>query len=391
MRRCARQADALDNAPQFATLAKLLREKDCAALRKHTMVCLARAWGYRCDIWHRRPRAGRGRPRAGPRPPKRKARSASPAPLHAPAACGAAAAPDDDDPHSLLDDADDALWADALGPCDDGALVQRAPPSPAVRWPTDPLAIALRGPAGSAMDALRGLVGGSLMPLARASACSWAGERALAASRGCARGLRAHRLEERLKDNTKCLQVMQSLRCWVSGQQAQLRSWRAQIAAGVPDAGAAAAWSLLRGVEGPMDAVLRMICAVVSAGEGDSRRLRADVLAHAPGASLAPAQLMWFAEVDVGIGDTLRWVAHAQVAGTPMRVASFHAYLEASDIIVGMVAQYVADAICAFQRRRLWMTEMEAPAAEVLSDAASARNCPGLHAAARELVALAGV
>jgi hypothetical protein len=180
---------------------------------------------------------------------------------------------------------------------------------------------------------------------------------------------------------------MQGLAAWVGGQQAQLRAWRAQMASRVPDAGAAAAWSLLRGIEGPMDAMLRMVCAVVAAGEGDSRRIRADVLSQAHGAPLAPAQLVWFSELDVGIGDTLRWIAHAQAAGAPMRVASFDTYLEASDIVVDLVAGYLNAAIGAFQRRRQWMSELVAPPPELLSVAASDRNCPGLHAAARELEA----
>ncbi len=270
----------------------------------------------------------------------------------------------------------------------------RATPAQRARLPgpprrvADPMGLVLRGPPAAAILALRGLVTGSLLPLALTSASAWAGERALAAALAAPNSLAGHVLPERIKDNTQCLLALQGLHAWIGGQRALLRQWRAQLASGVPQAGAAAAWSLLRGVEGPMDAVTRMLSFTVAAGEGDSRRIRSEALARAGGHGLTRAQQVWFAELDAGIGDTLRWVAHAQAAATPLRVATFDSYLEASDLVVDLSHSYIAAAIAGFQRRRQWMTDMACPPPETLSAAASEGNCPGLNAAAQELAAL---
>ena len=136
----------------------------------------------------------------------------------------------------------------------------------------------------------------------------------------------------------------------------------------------------LRGEEGPADAVMRVANSVLAAGAADCARIRAEVLAHAPGSQLAPAQRAWFTEVDAGVEEGLRMVAHAQAAAAPMRLSSFDAYLQASEAVIGVMEVYISASIAAFRRRRAWMTEMLSPPAELLSPAAALTRCPVLHA-----------
>ena len=136
------------------------------------------------------------------------------------------------------------------------------------------------------------------------------------------------------------------------------------------------------GAEGPMEAALRYMCTIVAAGESDSRRIRAEVAANGP---LSAAQVVWFEEVDAGIGHTVRWAAHAQAAVAPMLLSRFDDYLEASSMVVDLAAAYVTSCVASFRRRRQWMTEMACPPPESLSVAACELNCLGLKAAVHDL------
>lgn len=314
-------------------LARLLRAKDCSGLRKASMLSLARHWGYRSDIWQKRtaappPREGGSKRRRGP------ARA----------------------PRGVI--ADDEAWQSALArltAANPGALSSSHP-----RPLADPGTLALRPDSvaaapNAAVAALRALLTHSLAPLAGAAAATYAGERALAAARATPQGLRGQALPDRLRENTRLLQVMTWLAAQVRAQQQLVAGWRANLHAGALDAPAAAAWAALRGCEGPTAAVLRTLTEVVAAGEADSARIRAEVHARTPTGTLAPAQLAWWAELDAGASAALRMLAHADAASAPLRVAPFEAYLDAADAVTAFAARFVADVEAAFRRRRAWM------------------------------------
>ena len=320
--------DAAAGADARVALARVLRTKDCSGLRKASLIALARHWGYRCDIWQRRP-AAVPPPAAGESHKRRRTGAhAAAAPLQ---------------PHSVP-----RLVADP------GTLALR------------PEAVAAEPRA--AVVALQSLLQRALSPLAADAAATYAGERALAAARASPQGLRGQGLPDRLRENAKLLQVMAWLVAHVSAQQHLIAGWRAQLTSCAPDGGSAAAWAALRGCEGPTAAVLRTLTETVSAGEADSARIRAQVqAAMPPGTALAPAQLAWWAELDEGATSVLRMLAHADAASAPLRCAPFAAYLDAADAVAAFAARFVADVDAAFRRRRAWMQALHD--ADVAADA----------------------
>lgn len=303
------------------------------------MLSLARHWGYRSDIWQKRcvappPRDGGSKRRRGP------ARA----------------------PRGVIATDDDA-WQSALARLTAAQPMGSSHPRPLPRPLADPGTLALRPDSvavapNAAVAALRSLLTHSLAPLAGAAAATYAGERALAAARATPQGLRGQALPDRLRENTRLLQVMTWLAAQVRAQQQLVAGWRANLHAGALDAPAAAAWAALRGCEGPTAAVLRTLTEVVAAGEADSARIRAEVHARTPAGALAPAQLAWWAELDAGASAALRMLAHADAASAPLRVAPFEAYLYAADAVTAFAARFVADVEAAFRRRRVWMQAM---------------------------------
>ena len=291
-------------------------------MRKASLIALARHWGYRCNIWQKRP--------AGVPPPlgessKRRRIVVQQPELSVP---------------RLIADADTlALRPEAV------AAEPRA-----------------------AVVALRGLLQRALAPLAADAAATYAGERTLAAARATPHGLRGQALPDRLVENARLLQVMAWLSAHIAAQRHLIAGWRAQLASGAPDGSSTAAWAALRGCEGPTAAVLRTLTETVSAGEADSARIRAQVQASMPpGTPLAPAQLAWWAELDQGATAVLRMLAHADAASAPLRCAPFAAYLDAADAVAAFAARFIADVDAAFRRRRDWMQALQA--ADVAADA----------------------
>jgi hypothetical protein len=259
--------------------------------------------------------------------------------------------------------------------------------------------------AAGAVDALRALVRGSLMPLARDVTCAWAGEQTLAAAQAhlcraaaaataaaaaaagdaaladdgmrAASAATAAACVSRLAANAQSLRCLRRVTTWVGQQHALVRGWRAQLATGAPDASTAAAWAHLRGTEGPMEATLRALLQVLSAGEADAARTcAAAAAATAPFAAASPpfAELLrvWEGELDAGVSGTLRWVAHAQAASAALRISSFDAYLEASELILELAFGYMTATVAAFTHRRAWMCALAGVAGEEAAEAAAA-------------------
>ena len=310
-------------------LAQLLRNKDCSGLRKASLLALARHWGYRCDIWQKRPEGLPSPPAEGSKR-RRLLVAQQPAPsLHAV-------------PRLIADPAMLALRPEAV------AAEPRA-----------------------AVVALRGLLQQVLAPLSADAAATYAGERTLAVARATPHGLRNQALPDRLVENARLLQVMTWLSAHITAQRHLIAGWRAQLAAGAPDGSSTAAWAALRGCEGPTAAMLRMLTETVSSGEADSARIRAKVAASMPpGAALTPAQLSWWAELDEGATSVLRMLAHADAASAPLRCAPFAAYLDAADAVAAFASRFIADVDAAFRRRRDWMQALHD--ADVAADAGAA-------------------
>ncbi len=239
-------------------------------------------------------------------------------------------------------------------------------------YPTDPTLAMLLNPAAVNVASLRDFCTHVLTPAARHSAHHMAGPRAAAAAQLAPYSLASHRIDERLKDNTKLLQIMPAVSSALAAQHALVRTWRAQLAYGVQEASTVATWARLRGAEGPADACLRMVCDINAAGEHESRRIRAEVKA-ATGGVMTQTQVIWFTELDESINSTFRWLAHATAALAPMRCASFEAYLDACDAIVQLTSDFISHVEVGFMRRRAWMLDIAPPPPHVdLSPQASA-------------------
>jgi len=228
------------------------------------------------------------------------------------------------------------------------------PLAPLPRPPADALLQQLLAPHAVALPALDGAIATILRPALPLTCNGWAGPRAAAHALSLS-ALGNGWTGDRLAEALRIQEVLPAFDAACGVRQATVHAWQAGLAAGaLPEAQTLPAWRALRGEEGPAEALLRSLGALVAGGHAERARNHATALA-AQGGVLAPGQAVWFEEMDQAIVASMAWVARAQTLLAPFRPASLPLYLSASAALITLVRAYVAMAHQGFTARAAWL------------------------------------
>ena len=292
---------------EIPELSSLLRTRDLARLRKAYALQLCRSWGYKSDLWQRR---------GGPVQRKRAA-PASAAPVEAAPARPARTA------------------STALQLAGGGEKRARAP------GPAPP-------PFAPHLDALQHLLGSYFKPTARRAAEFVAGLRAEAAYRRSEteRSLVAGSVDVKgcVLDTVKMDHVLRMMRAGTQAQHAHVRALLLTPCGSDGDVDDPCHHSALRIplYEGPVDIALRSLHTMFRAGEADMYR---------PGA----VWQAWRVEFEGFLYESFAMLAHAHACYAPYCVSSDNDHVRASDLLLGMLVEFLDGLAEALKYRQSWL------------------------------------
>jgi hypothetical protein len=306
-----------------AALAALLRTKDCSALRKRHLLCLARAWGYKSDLW--RPKRDR---KADNRATAAVCTMTDFATLTA----------------ALTADALTAHVAGVLRPLrDEAARVHAGPRARALA-----LNLALSGAASSDASA------------------------AIAAA---AAVISAPHVTDAYVANTR---ATARVAAWVAAQMrlelGTLVTWRAELARLGPDEASQAAWKALSGEPSPAERVFRALSLTLAVASSHTRAVAQRAVAHHGGLDTFEAANV--DELHAGVAASLEFVGRAEALLAQLRFGRFELFLHASGALVAEAVAYAVGMSTATDARAEWLAE-----AVARRRAAQAAHQQGLQAA----------